>query len=48
MLNYKGEEEKYSIRIQNLKDALNYAEQDLKNRGEFYRERFYKKLKKKK
>lgn len=32
----------------NLKDALNYAEQNLKDRWEFYRDRFYKKLKKKK
>ncbi len=44
----KGKKEKYSIPIQNLKDALNYAEQDLEDRWEFYRGRFYKEFKKKK
>ncbi len=41
-----GENEKQSISIVSLKDALNYAEQDIKDRWEFYKERFIKRLKK--
>ena len=44
----KGEKEKIAIPIDNLKDALKFAEQDLKDRWEFYRDRFLKQLKKKK
>lgn len=40
-----GEKEKLSINITNLEDALNYAEQDIKDRWEFYKERYLKKLK---
>ncbi len=42
----KGEKEKQSINITNLEDALNYAQQDLKDRWEFYKERYLKQLKK--
>ena len=41
-----GEKEKQSISIHSLEDGLNYAEQDIKDRWEFYRERFIKKMKK--
>jgi hypothetical protein len=41
-----GEKEKQVISISTLKDALNYAEQDIKDRWEFYKERFIKHLKK--
>ena len=41
----KGEKEKQTITITSLEDALNYAEQDLKDRWEFYKERYIKKLK---
>lgn len=41
-----GEKEKQAITISSLKDALNYAEQDIKDRWEFYKERYSKKLKK--
>jgi len=37
-----------SIQNDNLKDASRYAEQDLKDRWEWYKERFIKKLKKNK
>jgi hypothetical protein len=37
--------EKQSIVITTLEDALNYAEQDIKDRWEFYKERFLKKIK---
>lgn len=39
------EKEKQSINISNLEDGLNYAEQDIKDRWEFYKERYFKKLK---
>lgn len=43
---YPGsEKEKQTINITNLEDALNYAEQDIKDRWEFYKERYLKKLK---
>ena len=38
-----GQKEKQSISISSLTDALNYAEQDIKDRWEFYKERFIKK-----
>jgi hypothetical protein len=41
-----GGKEKYSIGIDDLKVASKYAEQDLKDRWEWYRERFNKKMKK--
>jgi hypothetical protein len=41
-----GEKEKQSINITNLEDALNYAQQDLKDRWEFYKEQYIKLLKK--
>ena len=40
-----GEKEKHTINITNLEDGLNYAEQDIKDRWEFYKERYLKKLK---
>ncbi len=41
----KYEKEKQIISIASLEDALNYAEQDIKDRWEFYKERYLKKLK---
>ena len=41
-----GDKEKQEITIDNLKSASKYAEQDLKDRWEWYKERFLKKLKK--
>jgi len=43
-----GDAEKYEIAIDNLKTASKYAEQDLKDRWEWYRERYIKKLKRRK
>jgi hypothetical protein len=37
-----GEKEKQLISITSLKDALNYAEQDIKDRWQFYKARFMK------
>lgn len=45
MLNSKGEKTKQIIQIQNLKDALTYAEQDIKDRWEWYKERFRRGMK---
>ena len=45
MVNHKGEKTKQAIQIQNLKDALTYAEQDIKDRWEWYKERFKKGMK---
>jgi hypothetical protein len=42
-----GSKEKQSIEMDSLKSASKYAEQDLKDRWEWYRERYIKKLKKK-
>jgi len=42
----KDEKEKQVISILSLEDALNYAEQDIKDRWEFYKERYLKKLRK--
>jgi hypothetical protein len=46
VLHYKGEATKQVIAIENLKDALTYAEQDIKDRWEWYKERFKKGMKK--
>ncbi|MCY7309417.1 MAG: hypothetical protein LH619_01445 [Chitinophagaceae bacterium] len=46
VMTLKGEKEKQSINITNLEDALNYAQQDLKDRWEFYKERYLKQIKK--
>lgn len=43
-----GNKEKYEIAIDNLKCASNYAEQDIKDRWEWYKERYLKKMKKRK
>lgn len=40
-----NKKEKQTIVITTLEDALNYAEQDIKDRWEFYKERFLKKFK---
>lgn len=40
----KGEKEKRAIPIVSLEDALNYAEQDIKDRWEFYKERYLKRM----
>ncbi|MBM4054539.1 MAG: hypothetical protein FJ264_07695 [Planctomycetes bacterium] len=45
LLNPKGDEVKKPIPIQNLKDALTYAEQDIKDRWEWYKEKFKKGMK---
>ena len=45
LLNSTGEEIKQSISINNLKDALTYAEQDIKDRWEWYKEKFKKGMK---
>jgi len=42
-----GDKEKQTIEIETLKIASQYAEQDLKDRWEWYRERYIKKLKNK-
>jgi len=41
-----GDKEKQAIVVGSLKNASLYAEQDLKDRWEWYRERYIKKLKK--
>ena len=42
----KGEKEKETIAISSsLKDALSYAEQEIKDRWEFYKERYIKRMK---
>jgi len=45
ILNQKGEKTKQVIQIQNLKDALTYEEQDIKDRWEWYKKRFKKGIK---
>ncbi|MBI4824654.1 MAG: hypothetical protein HY805_10580 [Nitrospirae bacterium] len=42
ILSPKGAEIKQPISIQNLSDALTYAEQDIKDRWEWYKEKFKK------
>ena len=46
VLHPNGEKEKHVIVIDSLEAALNYAEQDIKDRWEFYKERFVRKIKK--
>jgi len=46
VLNPNGSKEKKAIGIKDLEDALLYAEQDLKDRWEFYKEKYLKKKKK--
>lgn len=41
-----GEKEKQAIGIRNLENALLYAEQDLKDRWEWYKQRYIKRIKK--
>jgi len=43
ILNPNGTKEKKTIGIKDLEDALLYAEQDLKDRWEFYKDKFLKK-----
>ena len=45
LLNPKGEKTKQPIPIENIKDALTYAEQDIKDRWVWYKERFKKGMK---
>jgi len=45
ILNPRGEKTKQPIDIAKLKDALRYAEQDIKDRWEWYKDRFKKELK---
>ena len=40
-----GDKDKQVIEFDNLETALSYAEQDLKDRWEFYRNRYIKKIK---
>lgn len=42
----KGVKEKHEISITSLKDGLNYAEQYIKDRWVFYKERYINRLKK--
>jgi len=41
-----GQKKKKAIGIDNIEDALLYAEQDLKDRWEFYKEKYLKKKRK--
>ena|ERR1700722_2761894 len=41
-----GKQDKQTVPITKLDDALNYAEQDLKDRWEYYKERYIKGIKK--
>jgi len=43
ILNPNGDKEKQEIAIDNLKSASKYAEQDLRDRWEWYKDRFIKK-----
>jgi hypothetical protein len=45
VLNPRGEKTMNPISIHNLKDALTYAEQDIKDRWEWYKEKFKKGIK---
>lgn len=40
-----GDKDKYPIPITNLNDAVLYAEQDIKDRWKWYKERFKKEMK---
>jgi hypothetical protein len=44
ILTPKGEKIKQAIPINNLKDALTYAEQDIKDRWEWYKEKFKRRI----
>jgi len=44
ILTPKGEKIKQAIPITNLKDALTYAEQDIKDRWEWYKENFKRRI----
>ena len=46
LLNRKGDKIKQPIPITNLNDALTYAEQDLKDRWEWYKEQYKRGAKK--
>lgn len=46
VLNPNGSKEKKAIGIDNIEDALLYAEQDLKDRWEFYKVNYLKKRRK--
>lgn len=46
VMSFKGDTIKQPIPIENLNDALTYAEQDLKDRWEWYKEKFKKGIKK--
>jgi hypothetical protein len=46
VLHPNGTKEKKTIAIKELDDALLYAEQDLKDHWEFYKDKYVKKLKK--
>ena len=46
VLNPNGDKEKFEITLDDLKSASKYAEQDLKDRWEWYKERYIKKMKK--
>ena len=45
ILTPKGDKIKQSIVIENLEHALQYAEQDIKDRWKLYKQRFIKKIK---
>jgi len=45
IMNPKGENEKKVIPIHNLKDALTFAEQDILDRWEWYKEKYRRKMK---
>jgi hypothetical protein len=46
LLNMRGDKIKQPISITNLNDALTYAEQDLKDRWEWYKEQYKRGVKK--
>lgn len=41
-----GEQEKQTIAIEKLDDGLSYAEQELKDRWEWYKQRYFKRVRK--
>ena len=45
VLNPNGAKEKFAIPMNNLKDAANYAEQDIKDHWNSYKERYLKNMK---
>ena len=42
-----GQKEKQSLEFDNLKDAAKYAEQDIRDRWDWYKERYMRKIKNK-